>query len=188
VSGGSPASSNALDLAGAYREYRPAIFKYLRRATGDVGLAEELTQEVFLAALVARPSSSKAGKPLLAWLYVIARRRAIDAARKARRTTYAALEEVAANEGIDEGRVRARAIADGIRALPVEQQRVVLLRLVSGLSFAEIATAVGSDAAACRMRFSRGLRALRVSLDKVVLALTVAIGELMSDGLDAVCV
>jgi DNA-directed RNA polymerase specialized sigma24 family protein len=49
-------------------------------------LAEDLAQEVFLAAVVAQPSLSKAGTPLLGWLHVVARRRAIDAARSARRT------------------------------------------------------------------------------------------------------
>jgi RNA polymerase sigma-70 factor (ECF subfamily) len=127
-----------LDLAAAYNEYRPAILSYLRRRTGDVQLAEDLMQEVFLAALVAQPSLSKGCAPLLAWLYAVARRRAIDAARSARRAARAAPEDVSVVHPSDDGRVSARAIAEAIRALPAEEQRVVLLRLFGGCSFAEI--------------------------------------------------
>lgn len=176
-----------LDLAAAYREYRPVILAYLRRRTGDAALAEELAQDVFLAALVARPSLSNAGRPLLAWLYAVARRRAIDAARSARQRACAPLEEAPSGDVIDDGRISARAIADGIRALPPAQQRVVLLRLVSGLSFAEIGIALGADAAVCRVRFSRALRALRGSLEQAVLAVAVAIAKLGNEGLDTIC-
>ncbi len=114
------AVSNDLDLAAAYNEYRPAILRYLRRRTGDVQLAEELMQDVFLAALVAQPSLSTARTPLLAWLYVVARRRAIDAARSARRTpraAQAALDDVSVAYAVDDGRVSARAITDAISVL-----------------------------------------------------------------------
>jgi RNA polymerase sigma-70 factor (ECF subfamily) len=182
------AVSTDLDLAAAYNEYRPAILRYLRRRTGDVQLAEELMQDVFLAALVAQPSLSTARTPLLAWLYVVARRRAIDAARSARRTpraAQAALDDVSVAYAVDDGRVSARAITDAISVLPAEEQRVVLLRLLRGCSFAEIGSSLGADAAVCRVRFSRALRALRESLGQAVVAALIAIGQLASEGLDA---
>jgi RNA polymerase sigma-70 factor, ECF subfamily len=183
---GAEACSYQRDLAAAYDEYRPVVLDYLRRRTGDVQLAEELVQEVFLAALVAQPSLSKGTKPLLAWLYVVARRRSIDAARSARRAARAAQEDVSVAYPIDDGRVSERAIAEAIRALPAEERRIVLLRLLRGCSFAEIGSSLGAEAAVCRVRYSRALRALRQSLGRSVVALMIAMAELAGQGLDAV--
>jgi RNA polymerase sigma-70 factor (ECF subfamily) len=179
------APAHELDLAAAYEEYRPAILAYLRRRTGDVHLAEELMQEVFLAALVAQPSLANGRKPLLAWLYVVAKRRSIDAARRARRVARTAPDDVRAVHAIDDSGMSTRAIAEAIGVLPAEEQRVVLLRLFRGCSFAEIGATLGAEAAVCRVRFSRALRTLRRSLGQPSIALLIAVVELASDAWDA---
>jgi DNA-directed RNA polymerase specialized sigma24 family protein len=76
-------------------------------------------------------------------------------------------------EGIDvelpapgHGRDVAHAIHDAIAELPGEQRQVVCLRLIEGCSFAEIATLIGSSEAAAKMRFQRGLAALRRDLER----------------------
>jgi RNA polymerase sigma factor (sigma-70 family) len=66
------------------------------------------------------------------------------------------------NYGID----IARFLAEGIAGLPHEQQQVVVLKLVEGRRFAEIATQLGISDEACRARLSRALRTLRAHLEK----------------------
>jgi DNA-directed RNA polymerase specialized sigma24 family protein len=51
-------------------------------------------------------------------------------------------------------------------ALPGGQTQVVLLKLVRGLTFAEIGTEVGLTEAAAKMRFVRALEQLRADLSE----------------------
>jgi RNA polymerase sigma-70 factor (ECF subfamily) len=169
-----------LDLGSAFLEHRRAIFLYLLRRTGDAERAEDLTQEVFAEAVAALPRLFADRKPLLPWLYTVARRRAIDAARKDRLVACGSLEEVSVDvaeraPGTDLG-----VVVQAVRTLPATQRAVVLMRLFEGRSFAEIGIALGAAESACRMRFSRAMRALRESLEQAgftVLALLLELGE-----------
>ena len=75
------ADTGSPDLAEAYRQHREEIYRYLFGKTHDREQAEDLTQEVFTAALVARPTLAGDSGSLLPWLYVVARRRYIDSRR-----------------------------------------------------------------------------------------------------------
>ena len=50
--------------------------------------------------------------------------------------------------------------------MPDDQRRVVVWRLLEGRPFAEIAARLGTSEEACRMRFVRGLRALREEFER----------------------
>jgi DNA-directed RNA polymerase specialized sigma24 family protein len=69
---------------------------------------------------------------------------------------------------------------------PREQQRVVVLRLVHGWPFADIAAALHADAAVCRTRFSRALRPLRGSLAQAAIGLVLALIEVSDEGLGVI--
>jgi hypothetical protein len=62
------------------------------------------------------------------------------------------------------GRAVARAIGGAIANLPQSQRQVVVMRLLEGRSFGAIAGRLGVTEAAAKMRFVRGLEALRESL------------------------
>jgi DNA-directed RNA polymerase specialized sigma24 family protein len=70
----------------------------------------------------------------------------------------------------DYGGEVAAALERGLRALPLLQRQVVAMKLVRGMSFAEIADATHSSEGACRMRFLRGLEQLRDLLEQEGLA------------------
>jgi RNA polymerase sigma factor (sigma-70 family) len=151
----------------AFRHHQAQIYRYLRRRTGDHDQAEELTQEVFADAAVALARMDSRPASVLAFLYTIARRRFADEARRNGRfrggmALDAALEEVP-SLGYDAE--VARAIREAMSRLPLEQGRVVCMKLIEGCSFSEIATFVGATEAAVKMRFQRGLRALRKDLE-----------------------
>jgi len=166
------------DLGSEFREHRRAIFLYLLRRTGDADRAEDLTQEVFAEAVAALPRLYGDRNPLLPWLYTVARRRAIDAARKDRLVACGSLEDVsvdAAEPAADLG-----IVVEAVRTLPATQRAVVLMRLFEGRSFAEIGVALGAAESACRMRFSRAMRDLRRSLEQAgfpLLSLLLELGE-----------
>lgn len=144
------------DLRRRYGE----IYRYVRRRSRTDSDAEDVTQDVFADAARALGSSESGDGPPIAWLYAVAQRRLIDRARRhARRHEVfgdTALELVAepppeyGSEVID-------ALRSGIERLPQLQRQVVLMKLVQGRSFPEIASAIDASQGACRMRFLRGL-------------------------------
>ncbi|MGV9213722.1 RNA polymerase sigma factor [Micromonospora sp. RB23] len=138
------------DVEAVWRVESARIVATVTRLTGDIGLAEDATQEAVAEALVSWPRASPANPA--GWLMATARRRAIDTIRRrtALRERYALLAvDAAAGEDLDEP-VDPDHIDDDILALmfischPVlsPEARVALtLRVVGGLSSEEIARA-----------------------------------------------
>ncbi|HFD40054.1 MAG TPA: sigma-70 family RNA polymerase sigma factor, partial [Anaerolineae bacterium] len=70
-------------LATIYREHYTAIFNYLFYRLGDQATAEDLTAEVFVRMVDKIESYRYRGKPILAWLYTIARNLLINHQQRA---------------------------------------------------------------------------------------------------------
>ena len=90
-----------------WRIESPKLIAALMRVVRDVGLAEELVQDAFVAALAQWPSEGIPRNPG-AWLMAIAKRRAIDRFRRnelLERKHEALVEDVQARMG-KRGRVR----------------------------------------------------------------------------------
>jgi RNA polymerase sigma-70 factor (ECF subfamily) len=149
---------------GAFRRHYGHVYGYFRRRLGDPHRAEELTQEVFAAAASALPQERPGDPPVLAWLYTVARRRFADEAR--RRGRERRLVGKLSVRSSSEYEPMAGAIREALAALPGGQARVVVLKLVRGLTFAEIGAEVGLTEGAAKMRFVRGLERLRAELSE----------------------
>lgn len=149
--------------AAAFRRHYGEVYRFVRRRIDSDDAAEEITQSVFVQAAARLDPVKQGSAPLLAWLYTVAQRRLVDAARvRARRGTVLRLEEAHATSdepryGTDVARALRAALAD----LPSLQRDVVVLRLLEGRSFGEIAERLDSTEAACKMRFQRGLSFVR---------------------------
>ncbi|HEY3051751.1 MAG TPA: RNA polymerase sigma factor [Gaiellaceae bacterium] len=151
-------------VEGAFRRHYGHVYGYLRRRLGDPERAEELTQDVFAAAASALPAELPGDPPVLAWLYAVARRRFADEARRRGRERRLAL--LLPSRGSSEYEPISGALRDALAALPGGQSQVVLLKLVRGLTFAEIGAEVGLTEAAAKMRFVRALEQLRADLSE----------------------
>jgi RNA polymerase sigma-70 factor (ECF subfamily) len=148
------------------RQYKE-ILGFVRRRTGTSADAEDITQEVFASAAEQLSRSTSSAPPTLGWLYTVARRRLVDEARQRRRPETVSLELVREPEAESEyGDSVARAFDSALGRLTEGQRVVVLLRLLEGRSFAEIARRVAATEEACRMRFMRGLEQLRTELER----------------------
>jgi RNA polymerase sigma factor (sigma-70 family) len=147
----------------AFRRHYGTVYRYVRRRSRSHEQAEDLTQEVFVAAAAALPSENAGDPPLLAWLYTVAQRRFADEMRWRAHEPRVAL---APEPAVEYPPPIAGAITAALRRLQPEQQRVLGLKLLRGLRFAEVGTELGVTPAAAKMRFVRALKALREELGK----------------------
>jgi RNA polymerase sigma factor (sigma-70 family) len=130
---------------GVWRLESAGIIATLTRMVRDVGLAEELAQEALVAALEQWPREGVPDNPG-AWLTTIAKRRALDHLRRAERL---ARSEARLARELSQERVPAPDQDDILRlmflschpVLPTQARTALTLRLVAGLSTAEIARA-----------------------------------------------
>jgi RNA polymerase sigma factor (sigma-70 family) len=148
--------------ADAFRRHYRQVYGFVRRRTGSAADAEDVVAEVFADAAAALGRFRPGATPVLAWLYTVARRRLADEARRRGRGPL----PVAPVEAIEYGPDVARALRRALATLPQEQRRVVVLKLIEGWSFREIAERLGVTEAACKMRLSRALERLRVALEQ----------------------
>jgi RNA polymerase sigma factor (sigma-70 family) len=151
-------------VEGAFRKHYGHVYRYLLRRVRNPAEAEDLAQDVFAAASGALPGGASMEQPL-PWLYTVAKRRFADAARRrGRERRLTALVGVSRSD--EYGPFVAAELRGALGRLPGGQREVVLLKLVRGLSFAEIGTELGLTEAAAKMRFMRALKELRADLSK----------------------
>lgn len=164
------AADGDADAFGAlYLRHLDAIYRYVRFRVGNARDAEDLTEQVFLKAWEALPNYRQRGLPFASWLYRIAHNTVVDFHRRpSPEVPLAAADHPVAGSGsqgpgaletvIQESEVTA--LADAIRKLPEEQQQVIVLRFIEGLSHAEVARIINKSQGACRVIQHRALSAL----------------------------
>ena len=159
-------------LATLYEDLQPNVLAYLRaRSRAD---ADDIASDVWVsvAAGLARFRGDESG--FRGWVFTIARRRLVDARRRrARRPADPAPHEVfvaIAAEVDPEAEVVARldyeAALAALSTLPADQEDVVLLRVVAGLSVEEAARALGKLPGTARVLQHRALRRLAQVLEE----------------------
>ena len=146
----------------AYRLHYRRIFAFFLKRTRNLHDAEDLTQRVFADAVAAFSRDGSEPRSMLDWLYTVAERRMADEMRS--RTRVGPPTAIPTTEVVDYGYELSVVLRGALDQLPDEQRTVIVLRLLRGLSFAQIASELGSSEAACKMRFSRGLRHVRDEL------------------------
>jgi len=149
---------------------RPRVVAALLRHFRDLDLAEEACQEACLRALRLWPMQGPP-RDAAAWLIMVGRNAAIDAARRRQRLTPLpdedAISDLSDNEEATVERLDAADYRDDILRLlfvcchpelPATQQIALALRIVSGLSVAQIARAFLVTETAMEQRITRAKR------------------------------
>ena len=151
---------------------RPIVVRYIRARLGTterVGLsADDVAQEVCLAAIQALPRYQDQGRPFLAFVYGIAAHKVADAHRAAARNKSDPTDVVPERYSPDVGPEQMALQADTsqrmsklLAVLPDKQREILILRIVVGLSAEETADAVGSTPGAVRVAQHRALATLK---------------------------
>ena len=167
-----PVEPTAADaITATWRAESARLIGALVRITRDVGLAEDSAQDALLAALERWPRDGVPGNPA-AWLMRTAQRRAIDHFRRAdtlRRKTEELGQDVRQEDGMADLESQVEQIEDDVLrliflcchpSLTPESRAALTLRLVAGLTTAEIARGFLTSESTMGQRLSRAKKTL----------------------------
>jgi RNA polymerase sigma-70 factor, ECF subfamily len=163
-------AGHSADLALLVERHHSPLLGFLYRLTGgDRPLAEDLAQETFLRVLrrIGQYQPARAFKP---WLYAIAVNAARDHYKSAdaRQTDSMAPDFEAPADGTPVEIALAaetwQQVVAGIRALPLHQREVVVLRYADQLSLQQIAEVLAIPLGTVKSRLSLALSRLRAEL------------------------
>jgi RNA polymerase sigma-70 factor, ECF subfamily len=161
------------DLTRLYERYARVLLVFFQRRVDDPEIAVDLMSDTFTIALERSPQfRGSTDDQLSGWLWSIAQsvlreheRRDESARRGARRLgrerraltdrEIERIEELAASEQLRE------AVNRSLDRLPPEQREAVRLRVVEGMSYAQIAARLGLTPSGTRTRVTRAMRNLR---------------------------
>lgn len=157
-------------IVAAWRAESARLVGALTRMTRDVGLAEDLAQDALVAALEQWPATGVPDNPG-AWLMTIAKRRAVDAFRRADnlRGKLAEISRAGEEEPMPDLDSQVDHIEDDVLrliflschpSLSPESRAALTLRLDGGLTTAEIARGFLSTEATMGTRISRAKKTL----------------------------
>lgn len=154
---------------------RPIVVRYCRARVGTAERngpsADDVAQEVCLAAITALPRYRDQGRPFLAFVYGIAAHKVADAYRAAGRDLSYPADSVPDRRSLEPGPEQLAIAADSVarmnellEILPDKQREILILRVVVGLSAEETAAAVSTTPGAVRVAQHRALARLKSEL------------------------
>jgi RNA polymerase sigma-70 factor, ECF subfamily len=166
-------------LGRLYDTYRDRVVRFATGRLGDAEKAEDVTSETFESVL-RNLGSYRPGTDFEAWLFTIAHRRVADHFRRRSRRREVELDEavhatdrdgrgplpgrlpaVAGPEEAVLAAERRAEVAGAFRRLRADQQEVLALRVLGGLSAVQVAEVLGKSEGAVRVAQHRALRSLR---------------------------
>lgn len=148
--------------------YQPRLHYFLARMIGDRHAADDLLQEVWFDVYRGMARLADPGA-FPAWLYRIARHRALGELQK-KRQPLSSLEGMdLAKDGEDDdfSAEDAERVHAALGRLPPEHREVLLLRFFEGMAYEDIARVVGCPPGTVRSRIHYAKRALRRVIEGV---------------------
>ena len=168
------AKNDPREFGPLYELYVDRIYRFAYRRVGTHHEAEDITAQTFQQALQALPAYEWRGLPFGAWLFRIAgniiNRRGRTSGREV------AVEDVTVFSGYEEmdddpadqvwRSEEAGELAEKIKRLPPDQQRVLVLKFSHGMKNREIGDLMGRSEGAIKQLVHRALVSLRASMER----------------------
>jgi RNA polymerase sigma-70 factor, ECF subfamily len=159
-----------------WRELQPAVLRYFQVVAAQA--AEDLAADTWMSIIRGLGRFRGDERAFRAWIFTVARHRAIDWRRRAaRRPTVSVPVEALAEQPAPDDPVlqvlegqSTRAALALVAELPPDQAEVVALRVLGGLEVAEVARIVGKRPGTVRVLAHRGLRRLASRVEAAGLA------------------
>jgi RNA polymerase sigma-70 factor (ECF subfamily) len=160
-----------LALARIYDDYSATVYGLALRITGNRGAAEEITQDIFVRLWEQPDLYDPARGGLRPWLATIARRRAVDWLRRSGRQ-HERVERLARERWRDVDSAEDAVISDAVHVairtavdqLPEVNRRVLLLAYYGGLTYSDVARALGIPEGTVKSRMRTALQRLAANL------------------------
>ena len=147
--------------------YQQPVFRFIRNLIGDEHEAEDITQEVFLAAFNNLASYNAKRAALLTWLFTIARNRCVNYLKRKRPVidgeSIANTQPAASGDDGQRNEFWSR-LDDALDALPIEQKTAFVLAEIEGLPYADIAHIEQTTLGTVKSRIHRAKQRLRAVL------------------------
>jgi RNA polymerase sigma-70 factor (ECF subfamily) len=162
-----------------YHRYSNRLGRCLTRYLGDASLAEDALQDSFLQ-LHRKRALYRDGCPARPWLYAVAIHRAVDTLRRARKLPMISLDGPPSDTGEDAGslidqlagaaanplealqnRERQQWVRESMDRLPEPMRQVLALAYDRELSYAEIASVLGTPLGTVKSRLHAAIGRLR---------------------------
>ncbi len=144
-----------------FEQYHAPVLNYLHRMVGERALAEDLTQDAFVKAYRALPSTRE-DLAFKAWIYRIATNTAISHLRRRKLVRWVPFlpgQDHSTGESIERTVGRRHDVEQALQKLPQHYAAVLLLRHYQGLSLAETAAALDITENAAKLRLFRARKA-----------------------------
>ena len=143
------------------RHHRP-LFNYFVHMNGNRELSEDLVQDVFVRMLKYR-QTYKPERAFAAWMYQIARNAQADSIGKHKLEVAMPEREFASVNVMDENLKRKQEISllkRALKRLPEDKRELLVLSRFQSLKYEEIASILGCDVGAVKVRVYRAVKAL----------------------------
>lgn len=150
-----------------------SVYRYCREALRDAALAEDVQQQVFIAAFRDLPSFT--GKSTVrTWLFGIARHRVLDAAKSRRRTRSHMERDAAADiadprpspaDSLDDARLQ-HALIGCLDKLAPHVVTALLLRFQQGFTFEDMSAVCHEKPGTLQAQVARALPVLRACIER----------------------
>jgi RNA polymerase sigma-70 factor, ECF subfamily len=155
-----------------FRDIQPALLRYLRVLAP--GAADDVAGETWLQVVGALSGFTGGEAAFRAWLFTIARHRAVDwGRRRGRRATVPLepedpVERLTAPDAAEAAleRMSTRTVLALIATLPRDQAEIIMLRVVADLDTRDVARIVDKTPGAVRVAAHRALRRLADLVDR----------------------
>ena len=138
----------------------------------DVQTAEDLTAEVFIRMVYKLPGYVDKGRPLLAWLYTIARNLVVDHHRDSKKKKLVSILDEELDPSAEnplqevEDQQERDCFKAALKRLPESQRQLLIYKFIDGYPIQEIITLLDKSDRAVRSLQHRALRSLQKALDE----------------------
>lgn len=163
-------SYSEANFTALYRQFATRIYRYIFARVRNHADAEDLTAQVFMAALKGIKKFDPEGN-IAAWLFTIARNKVADSYRRRKPVLFLEeLPDVASEEGDPLSQLMQKEqigqLSTVLGELDAEKQELLQLRFAGELTYAEMALVVGKTEAAVKMATHRLLRQLEEMMEQ----------------------
>lgn len=152
-----------------YEYYLPKILAYVMNRTANKAIAEDITSQTFVKAMLKIKTFEYKGFTFGAWLYRIAHNTLVDYYRKHKEIEIPEYHQAQSDDNselVAQQSERQQILLDALRKLPEQYQQILSLKFFEEMTNEEIAQVLGCKKETLAVKLHRSLKAFEKVLKK----------------------